>query len=440
MKARYFMKQRLISVLLVICLCASLIPAVYADSPTMEQCIDTNQLFEHCKSIYMVLEGNYDTVVPNDSNALSIGFMQWHASRALQLLKKICAAAPQRSKDILGTSFYNTIVNASSNAWSNFVPNSSQTAAIKTLIGTDVGRRIQDETARVEILEEAQHGWNRGVRSEAALLYYCAVENQYGIGNVRYFMSYVRETLANYFGVGENDPIATLNLFHNAVLKASEKYNSIRNYLISRKRVYSLIVDTLHLNPNGDGDPVTGFVDLGNLDATQYNAVVWAFTANPQIVSGTNATHFSPDAILTRAMAVTILWKAKGAPEPTSATCPFEDVSPDRYYYKPVLWAVENGITAGTDATHFSPKRECSRAAIVTFLYRVVGSPSVSGSLAFTDVKPDAYYRTPILWAVQNGIAAGTSGTTFSPKANCSRVDLVTFLYRAMTGRNLLPH
>ena len=109
--------------------------------------------------------------------------------------------------------------------------------------------------------------------------------------------------LANYFGVGENDPIATLNLFHNAVLKASEKYNSIRNYLISRKRVYSLIVDTLHLNPNGDGDPVTGFVDLGNLDATQYNAVVWAFTANPQIVSGTNATHFSPDAILTRAMA-----------------------------------------------------------------------------------------------------------------------------------------
>lgn len=167
-------------------------------------------------------------------------------------------------------------------------------------------------------------------------------------------------------------------------------------------------------------------------DAYYHDAVLWAVENG--ITSGTSATTFSPNAVCTRAQAVTFLWRAAGSPEPGIAENPFTDVASDSYYYKAVLWAVEKGITSGTSATTFSPNVTCSRAQIVTFLWRGQQSPSVSASGAFTDVSADAYYAKAVDWAVSEGITSGTSATTFSPNANCTRAQIVTFLWRAYQG------
>ena len=146
---------------------------------------------------------------------------------------------------------------------------------------------------------------------------------------------------------------------------------------------------------------------------------------------GTSATTFSPDASCTRAQMVTFLWRAAGSPKVENGKNPFADVKADAYYYDAVLWAVEKGVTSGTSATTFSPDATVTRGQTVTFLYRNAGSPEVSGTMPFTDVEADAYYAKAVQWAVQQKITTGTSETTFSPMSDCSRGQIVTFLYRA---------
>ena len=160
------------------------------------------------------------------------------------------------------------------------------------------------------------------------------------------------------------------------------------------------------------------------------DAVIWA--VDKGITSGTSATTFSPDGICTRAQAVTFLWRAAGSPAPKSSAMPFTDVPADSWYYDAVLWAVEKGITAGTSATTFAPDLNCSRAQIVTFLYRAAGSPAVSGSPAFSDVAPDAYYAKAVKWAQANGITSGIGGGLFGSDNDCTRAQIVTFIYRYM--------
>ena len=165
-------------------------------------------------------------------------------------------------------------------------------------------------------------------------------------------------------------------------------------------------------------------------DAYYFDAVEWAVEEG--ITSGTSATTFSPNATCTRAQAVTFLWRAAGSPEPKSTEMPFVDVAADAYYYDAVLWAVENGITSGTSATTFSPNNDCTRAQIVTFLWRSEKSPAADSVNPFADVAAEAYYFDAVLWAVENGVTAGTTATTFSPNNNCTRAQIVTFLYRAL--------
>ena len=160
------------------------------------------------------------------------------------------------------------------------------------------------------------------------------------------------------------------------------------------------------------------------------DAVIWAVKKN--ITSGTSATTFSPDGSCTRAQAVTFLWRAAGSPEPKSAAMPFTDVPAGSYFEKAVLWAVENGITKGTSDTTFSPDASCTRAQIVTFLWRAGGSPAVSGNSAFSDVAADAYYAAAVAWAEKNGVTGGIGGGLFGSDNTCTRAQIVTFLYRAM--------
>ena len=177
-----------------------------------------------------------------------------------------------------------------------------------------------------------------------------------------------------------------------------------------------------------NGNPQTGvFVDVAT-GSYYEDAVDWAVENG--ITKGTDDTHFSPDGICTRAQAVTFLWRAAGSPEPETRTMPFTDVPAGSYYYDAVLWAVENGITEGTSDTTFSPNSTCTRAQIVAFLWRSEKSPAAGTANPFADVKSTAYYAGAVLWAVKEDITKGTTNTTFSPDADCTRAQIVTFLWR----------
>lgn len=139
---------------------------------------------------------------------------------------------------------------------------------------------------------------------------------------------------------------------------------------------------------------------------------------------------FSPDTPCSRAQMATFLWRASGSPEPKSAECQFIDVNMGSYYGKAVQWAVENGITGGTSATTFSPDMTCTRGQMATFLCRMADGKPVSSTNIFSDVSATAYYAKPVQWAYEQKITGGTSATTFSPNANCTRAQMVTFLYR----------
>ena len=173
--------------------------------------------------------------------------------------------------------------------------------------------------------------------------------------------------------------------------------------------------------------PQANFTDVA-AGSYCYDAVQWA-VANG-ITNGTDATHFSPNAGCTRGQVVTFLWRAAGEPT-VGGNVGFVDVAPGSYCYEAVKWAVANGITKGTDATHFSPNATCTRGQVVTFMYRAAGEPAVGGSNGFVDVAAGSYCYNAVQWAVANGITKGTDATHFSPSATCTRGQVVTFLYRA---------
>ena len=160
------------------------------------------------------------------------------------------------------------------------------------------------------------------------------------------------------------------------------------------------------------------------------DAVQWA--VDKAVTSGKTVTTFAPNESCTRAQAVTFLWRAAGSPEPTATEMAFTDVKADSYYYKAVLWAVENGITSGMSDTLFAPNATCSRSQIVTFLYRMEKSPEATAENPFTDVKTGAFYESAVLWAVENGVTTGATATTFDPAGDCTRGQIVTFLYRCL--------
>ena len=179
-----------------------------------------------------------------------------------------------------------------------------------------------------------------------------------------------------------------------------------------------------------DNSMLNFFYDVPN-NAYFYEAVKWAVKNG--ITTGVGNDLFAPEQPCTRAQIVTFLWRAAGSPEPKTASS-FTDVPANAYYAKAVAWAVENGITNGMTATMFAPDATCTRGQSVTFLYRALKG-TASGSANFTDVKSDAFYADAINWAVANNVTNGTSNTTFSPNADCTRAEIVTFLYRAYQGK-----
>ena len=182
------------------------------------------------------------------------------------------------------------------------------------------------------------------------------------------------------------------------------------------------------VTPAPGGATQNPFVDVKQGDY-YYDAVQWA--VGKKITSGTSAPTFTPNGICTRAQTVTFLWRSQGSPKAAGAENPFTDVSKDAYYYDAVLWAVEQGITNGTSATTFSPDATVTRGQTAAFLWRVAKQPQVDQTAnPFADVTQNAYYYNAVLWAVAKEITNGTSSTTFSPDQGCTRAQIVTFLWR----------
>ena len=196
-----------------------------------------------------------------------------------------------------------------------------------------------------------------------------------------------------------------------------------------RNRMFSLLLAAVMLL--GAASAVAAensFTDVSE-KAYYYEPVLWA--AQEGVTQGTSETKFSPDQNCTRAQIVTFLWRANGCPAPKSDAHSFIDVKDSAFYYRAMLWAVEEGVTQGTTATTFSPNDPCTRGQAVALIHRAQGAPEISGGAnPFTDVSSANYFYQPVLWAVENGVTYGTSATTFEPFKECSRAQIVTFLYR----------
>lgn len=206
------------------------------------------------------------------------------------------------------------------------------------------------------------------------------------------------------------------------------------NYTILTGTLVPYVDDGMDYIPGviGGNTGSFNFHDVSRFDYF-YDAVKWA--AENGIASGTGRYTFSPNAVCTRAQTVTFLWRAAGSPLPRYRVCPFTDVQPSDYYYNAVLWAVEQGITTGLNVTTFGPDVTVTRGQVATFLYRAASAAKPNTFNPFTDVKTTAYNYNAILWAYDNRITTGTSDTTFSPDAYCTRAQIVTFLYRYYQGR-----
>ncbi|ALP95248.1 S-layer homology domain-containing protein [Intestinimonas butyriciproducens] len=296
----------------------------------------------------------------------------------------------------------------------------SATVAIPNSGTTDIVVGIGAKTYTLTILRNSGTGGNEGGGGSGYSYYTIKATAGAGgsispSGNVS-----VREGRDQTFTITPDKGYAVAN-----VKIDGKSIGAVKSYTFEKvSRTHTIEVIFMKAN----GNPQTGvFVDVAT-GSYYEDAVDWAVENG--ITKGTDDTHFSPDGICTRAQAVTFLWRTAGSPEPETRTMPFTDVPVGSYYYDAVLWAVENGITEGTSDTTFSPNTTCSRAQIVTFLWRSEKSPAAGTANPFADVKSTAYYAGAVLWAVKENITKGTTNTTFSPDADCTRAQIVTFLWR----------
>ena len=235
------------------------------------------------------------------------------------------------------------------------------------------------------------------------------------------------------------ESVAALNAVLSIAQTVAGTENAAQELIDAAEKLLTDAIAALEKKPgdNKPGLPCSGgedcpgkdFKDMPAKGNWAHDPIDWAVVRG--VTAGTSNTTFSPNDTCTRAQVVTFLWRANGQPEPTRTSNPFTDVPADAYYYKAVLWAVEHGVTAGTSETTFSPNQGCTRGQVVTFLWRAEGQPEPGGTNPFTDVPDSAYYYKAVLWAVEQRVTAGTSDTTFSPNDTCTRAQIVTFLYRA---------
>ncbi len=234
----------------------------------------------------------------------------------------------------------------------------------------------------------------------------------------------------------EEDPTVTLDLYSGPLNISKPGYYAVSGYMGGSPIAPELetvstilhVVEPSTTETPDEPDHQTAFTDVP-ADAYYAAAVNWAVAQG--VTGGTGANTFSPDDACTRAQVITFLYRAAGSPDVSAYQNPFDDVSADDYYYAAAIWAAANNIAGGTSSTTFAPGATCTRSQVVTFLYRAAGSPATKVTDAFTDVAPTDYFASAVAWAAANNITGGTGTGTFSPNAPCSRAQVVTFLFRA---------
>ena len=279
---------------------------------------------------------------------------------------------------------------------------------IKSAMGTDVTYTIKNVDADANVTNEKSF-----TLSTSTDMYYDMTEWKNGIVVITNSGSSGILSITNIKSTYTSNPAESGNAQSNGV-------SETRIYMTAKAA--NVVVNALK------PAPVNPFADVQK-EHFFYESVLWAVENG--ITNGVSADCFAPFMYCNRAQVVTFLWRAAGSPEPTGNVNPFTDVKESDFFYKAVLWAVENGITNGMTATTFGPNALCNRAQVVTFLWRANGSVAVGAENPFADVPADAFYYDAVVWAVKNGITTGTSATAFDPNGTCMRAHVVTFLYRA---------
>ncbi len=464
------MKYRWIAALLLLCLCVGLIPAASADT-AYDESISVQAIFETCYDFFAGFEGHYDSVTPKDSNAVSIGRLQWHASRAHALLKKIVEKNPTKMASLLSTSLYNEIMYQADSTWNNRCLTSDEAAQVKAVISTTEGIDAQDEQAYTDICLYISYAYNAGFRSNATIMYYCSVLNQYGVGGAKtYFLYPLRE----YLNLTADDTIDSLEYLHTAVMECPNI-----NYKTSRQKVYNYIVANTDWNLEGPDEPmdpepgpcfnghtwndgvVTKAPTCTEAGSAKYTCTVCGETTNTPIpalghswndgvttqptCTEAGATVYTCTACgATRTDAIDPLGHNYGsdgrctrcgAVDPGSLAYPsaiFTDVPENAWYRAAVDYALTNGIFSGTSATTFSPSSSMNRAMLVTVVYAMAGKPYESNGdrQIFDDVPVNSYFYKPVLWAFNRYLVNGVTETSFAPRQAITREQLVLILYR----------
>ena len=425
------MKHRWIALLLALCLCFGMVGSAAAETD-LSDAVDIDTLVEAGKHMYSTFEGGYDNVVKNDVGAVGMGIMGWRGVKALELLKLCCTKAPSYAKSTLGTSLYNEVVNtplwtaSSGSAWQKRTFNDTEAAAAKTLISSKIGKDAQNELARSDITTQVQHGWNAGVRTEAALLYYCSAENHYGPGGVKGFMRSVRKALA----LTDDELITSLDQFHKGAVKAGV------STLSYRFKIYNFIKYTLKWDTTGKHDncPSALFADVPPYTNWAHAGI--DFVVSRGLFAGTSETTFSPMETMNRAMMVTVLYRLAGSPA-VSGSCGFQDVIRGSYYEKPVIWATKHNIVSGVSDTAFDPMGDVTREQIAAILFRFAQEMGVAGSLRATEltgykdvdqVHDFAYYA--MIWATEHGLIQGDDAGYLKPRDPAIRAQVAAIYMR----------
>lgn len=443
------MKQRLISVFLALVLVLSVLSGLTVSANY--DGINYDRIVRDMVNYFKGKEGDYGTVSPYDSNACSIGILQWHGVRALGLLKRVVALNPSDAKNILGSTLYNEIVNSAESAWKNRALSSDEAKRVSRVLDTSYGHQAQDQLAYDDICGYVNHGYKLGIRTDPALEYFCDIENHYGSGGC---VSVVNKVL-NGYGIST---ITSLDQFHNGVAKY------VNAYMTRRNATYNYIKNTLGYDTTGRltmlpddgipyfppepdpadiciGCPGEQFVDMPGKTNWAHESIEYVLVTG--LFSGTSATTFAPDLAMSRAMVVQVLSKldlytpaTEGEDAPSGT---FSDVAPGKWYEKAVLWAAGRDIVNGVGDGLFDPDADVTREQIAAILYRYAKykgyDVSASKDLSeFSDAGDVSGYAVEALqWAVAAGLISGEANKgekLLNPLGNATRAQVASVIMR----------
>lgn len=427
------MHRRLIALLLVLAIAAALLPM--ASAATYEG-LHNDRIKEALRAIMFVREGNYTSVTPQDSNAVSIGFVQWHGGQAWELLMEIIERNPSQAKSILGDKFYGEIVNGSYKSWSNRTVTSEEKKLLQELLATPESIAAQDARADRYFDNFIDASWKAGMRTDATVTYYSCMYNQWGSGGIQTYMKHIRETM----GTTTSTLYYSLDAFHEAVLATDygKAYRRGREYAYNY--IKSLGWNTAGPDPirisGCPGCPGEMFYDMPAKDHWAHEAI--EFVLRKGLFEGVDQTHFQPSGTMTRAMLVTVLYRLDGQ-KAVRTQSRFADVQRGKWYTAAVDWATDMQLVQGVSDDSFAPNDPVTREQFVTILDRFCQyqgryqAPSCELSEYADNGKIAQFAMEHMRWAVGNGILKGIAAggvTNLCPKTSVTRAQVALMLMR----------